>query len=139
MTVKDFLRQYRAAQYKVELLRRDLSELEAMAEGTAIAQDGQPRGTERSDPAGNLATRIADLRATIEWKMLEAMEIRSEIMAVAEQLKDSDLFRIVYLRYLAPDRTTWEEIAEDIHLSLRQTHRKHGEALVELEGVLIKS
>lgn len=85
--------------------------------------DGQalPRAVERVEKA----------RQALEAQLLLCDDLHAEIMAVLLRLEDPDDYEVLNLRYL--HFKTWESIAAEMQLCLRQVYRRHRHAVDELE------
>ena len=136
MKAKDFLRQYKSAQHRADMCRKEyeLEMLKIDAIGSTLAGDGQPHGSGVSRKTEDKALRLAD--KALEWKMaeLDALEKRQEVFAVIDQVGGIE-GRVLYDRYILS--MTWEKLAEDCDRSERWCRtRLHSRALQIVSRIL---
>ena len=92
--------------------------------------DGMPHGTDVADKVGNISAKIADLTGEID----RLHERRDELMAVLESLPP-DEYGALHRHYIRG--MTWEEVAEDMNVSVATAYRyrKSGLAMLERKDV----
>lgn len=131
-----FLNQYYILTKKIEILTKDIADIDEEISGITINLDGMPHGTDISDKTGNLAIKLADYHMERIKLRSRAWEKRKQITDTIEQLDNVNLVQILKLRYV--HHITWEKIAVEIDKSWTQTHRLHHMALQELAKILKK-
>lgn len=134
---KEFLERYRTADRKIRMLNDEIAKVEALANGSGIAIDGQPHGTATSDKVATAATAAADLKEKLSAWLFEQEKIKREIIDVLAEIKDGNQLLVLRLRYLSDDiAETWYNIAYCMQKSERQVQRIHGRALQEVEKII---
>lgn len=137
----------------VDKIRRELYELDDISL-SSVWGDGQPHSTVTSDPTGRKAVQLADkidarkdeLKTKLVKLEYEQIAMRSQLwskrMEIIEKLEgivtDEPMSKVYYqiliMRYVHGN--SWEQIAVDIHYTIRHTWRLHGEALRRMEQLL---
>lgn len=78
--------------------------------------------------------KLAEYEIEIEQRIDRLIDVKREINAGINQLKDWRLRMVLFERYLLG--RTWEQIAVDMHFSYQHVCRLHGRALIEMTEVL---
>lgn len=89
-----------------------------------------PRGGRQKD-LGDYISELEGIELSIKEKIREKNKKRVQIESAIMELEDgveSDIIRKRYIEF-----KEWEEICTDIGYSWKQTHRKHGNALVNIK------
>lgn len=134
---KEFLERYRTADRKIQMLADEIDKIESLAGGRAVSIDGQPHGNGTTDKVAIAATAAADLQEKLSAWLFEQEKTKREIINVLAELKDSNQFQVLRLRYLSDEmEETWFSIACVMNLSERQVQRIHGRALQEVEKII---
>lgn len=133
---RKFLNQYYNIKKELKMLDRDIEQLEEEADNINVRLDGMPRGTDTSDSTGKFATTLADYYMERIDKRNELWMKRREIVKVIEQVPKVDYVELLKLRYVQNMR--WEDIAHEMQVSWRHTHRMHRHALQEVGKILKK-
>lgn len=111
MSAKDFLRQARKLQERIDQLE----------EACSRVQSGSS----------------AQLSAQIERERDRLNGVRAEILAVVSQITDNTLATLLIAYYI--NGKTWEDVAEELHYSYRHVVRAlHPRALSSVEKILEK-
>lgn len=97
-----------------------------MATKITAGMDGMPHGTDVADKVGNIASKMAALSSEID--ALE--ERREKFMAVLESLPP-DEYGALHRHYIRG--MTWEEVAEDMNVSIATAYRYRKSGLDMLE------
>lgn len=133
---KRFLSQYYSMRKKIDMLDKDIEELEAEAESINVKMDGMPRSTNISDKTGRLATTLAEYYMNRIELRNDLWQKRKEIVDVIEHVENVDYQELLRLRYI--QNRKWENIAVELDKSWRHTHRMHRYALQEAGKILKK-
>lgn len=134
---KDRLRAYRMQKRELEQLRGLLDEIETSVYYPGAAQvSDMPRAPAR--PVGGSAQERAALRTMeIRDKYADKIaELQTECLIIeraVEAVPESTERLILRMRYL--QGLSWETIADDIGLTVRQITRRHGRALQMIKEV----
>ena len=130
---KEFLRRHEVSSLKIRALEEEITNLyESLLRSPT--NDGQPRGTGKSDSTGIMASKIADMREESEYLWQQQQRIRRDIERTLYQLEDADDFRVCWARYI--DLKDWQEIADGLDKTIRTAQRIHGRALLEVQKIL---
>lgn len=129
------MRQYEKAKRRVRRLEANYHELEEIAGAvkSPMDQDGQPKSFTITKPTEDKAIRLAEALTELEAAREEAEAILIGMYHVLDKI-DGVYGDILIDRYISLMR--WEDIADSIHYSLRQTHRLHQKAMEMLREIL---
>ena len=126
MTAKEFLRQARNADRRIDEATERLKRMRARLEAGRMSNlTGMPRGgaldwTETADRVIELEKRVnARIREMVRWKQAA--------MDAIDRVKEARLQEVLELYYL--DGYTWEQVAATMELDPRWVYRLHGKAL----------
>ena len=123
---KAFLKSYQRAKRGQLALMLELEELEAAAAFKGTGSDGMPRSRQPQDLSGIVA-RIAETEAKAAAARLAMQQdlvmVENAIMRVGPGYEREVLTR----RYIRGE--TWDQIAEEMHMTARHAQRYHGYAL----------
>lgn len=86
-----------------------LASLEAAATPRAQRLDGMPHAHGASDPTGNLAAEIADMRETVARRQTAVARSEEAVAAYIGTIEDSQTRMIFRLRYI--HGMTWKDVA----------------------------
>lgn len=75
--------------------------------------------------------KIVDLEEKIQKEINSLILLKTEILEKIHSLENVDHQSVLELRYLSYQ--TWEQIAEELHYSIRWIYKLHEKALQELE------
>ena len=127
---KEYLRQYTVHVRRVHRLTEEIAELrELKMSASAVANDGMPRGSDKSDLSGYVSKideMIRSLKNERGKRIMKFNDITRRIKTLENKNEDDVLF-YRYIRGMA----FWE-IAEKMMFSERHIHRIHGKALEHL-------
>lgn len=128
MTAKEYLRQYARAKTRAEIFKTEYEKEKNLIDTIRAAGsgDGTPSSGRISSPTEQKAIRLADKLTDYQNAELEALELKREILWMIELLQ-GDCATVLYERYI--NLKSWQEVADEIGYSLRQTHRFHQEGL----------
>ena len=130
---KERLRNYQTIKREREQLRHHLEELETALYYPKVQQlTGMPSNhVNGTNPQEDLAVRHIELQERYSAKLAELYD---EQLAIEQAIETLDGVKRQLLRYRYIDGLTWEEVCIRMNYSWRQTHRLHGEALLELRS-----
>lgn len=75
--------------------------------------------------------KIVDLEEKIKQEVHDLVMVKTDMLEKIHSLESVDYQSVLELRYLS--YRTWEQIAEEMHYSIRWIYKLHGKALQELE------
>lgn len=135
MTAKEYLKQYQEAARRAERLRSEYeNELILIDAVRSVSDnDGMPHGNGISKPTEDKAIRLADKALAYQTAALEAIRIRQQVFDLIETIP-GEHGAVLYERYV--NLKTWDEVAQSVGYSVRQTFRIHGEALDMVKDVI---
>jgi len=134
MTAKDYLRQVRTLDLKIESRTKEKEDLRERAmcvsavrtDGDKVTNSGSPETFE------GLIAKVADMEAEVDELVDEFVTLRHRIIGEIHGLEDPRYIQLLTLRYI--DYMNLDEIGEYMHYSYEHTRRLHGEALQEFES-----
>lgn len=127
MTAKQFLRQVRTIDRRIERDAEQLMRLRAKVEaGRSPVLTGMPRGGD-SDWTDTV-DRLITLQARYRERIRRACALKQAAMDAIERVEDARLRDVLELYYLCG--FTWEQVAEEMgYKDVRWVYRLHGRAL----------
>ena len=130
MTAKEFLRQARDADRRIDEAMERLDRMRAKLEAGRMSNlTGMPRGgavdwTETAD-------RGIELEKRVNARIREMVRQKQAAMDAIDRVEEARLREVLELYYL--DGFTWEQVAEQMELSDRHVKRLHGIALLRVK------
>ena len=132
--IKAKLYRYIDLTHERDQIAEQIRRLEAIAYTPgAPAKSGLPRKAAVSDPTGDRAARLLNLREAYAAKLDQAVQAITEIEQLIGTLSDPVERRLIRCRYL--EGKTWEQVCIEMNYSWRQVHRIHGRVLEKLARV----
>ena len=113
MTAREFLATVREAEQRIEVLERRIAYRQELGEDAV------------------------DLEAELETENREKLTHANEVMDVISHLRKADQQTVMMKRYV--DLKSWEEIAADMNIGVREVQKLHGRALPFLDELLANS
>lgn len=126
MTAKEFLRQIRTVDRRIEETAERLQRIRARLEAGRMSNlSGMPRGsgfdwTETAD-------RVIELERRLQAQISEMCRQKQAAIEAIDRVEEARLREVLELYYL--DGYTWEQVAERMELDKRWVYRLHGKAL----------
>ena len=124
MTIKEWLRQYRAALIMAERCFQELDKADVLIRSPEMT--GMPRGNNERDLADVVAMRERIYKRAEEARR-KALVLMDEIQEAIDKVPSMEHRTLLTLRYISCLR--WDDIAVCMCYSVRQVHRMHGAAL----------
>lgn len=130
MTAKEFLRQARDADRRIDEAMERLERMRAKLEAGRMSNlTGMPRGggadwTETAD-------RVIELEKRVNARIREMVRQKQAAMDAIDRVEEARLREVLELYYL--DGYTWEQVAEQMDMSDRHVKRLHGIALLRVK------
>ena len=140
MTAKQYLRQIRAQNRRIDSLIAEKDRLTAIAEGVSgMSYDSIKVQSARVTP-GNRQTdavcKLCDLEERITYEIDRYVDMREDAVRTIDMLPQGAERELLRYRYLCG--LTWEKIAERMNYEVRQIYRLHGRALQHIEDYIPK-
>lgn len=133
MTVKEYLRQYEAAERIARRLKTEYDEQVLMIDNIKSPSntDGMPHGSGISNRTEQSALRLLETAERYKNAEVEALKKRQQVFNLIWNVPGVK-GDILYERYI--NLKNWDQVADSVHYSLQHVHRLHGEVLLELKN-----
>ena len=127
---KEFLSQYRAIKRQIKRIELYIEEIRESETSISIKYDDMPHAHNKTD--------LSDYVAKVDEKLMKLMELKDKkadlldtIMNAVNGMEDEAEKDVIVYRYIR--EMSWEDIANNIGYSVKQTCRIHGNALEHIE------
>ena len=130
MTSKEYLKQAFRVHDLIRSNKKELHELEMLSvslPGTDYSKDRVKAGSSSDANYTEIIAKIDILERLIKAEIDELLALKIEIRNVICSIKNDEERLILKYRYIS--FYTWENIADELNLSLRTVHRIHSDAL----------
>ena len=135
MTVKKFLNQAYRLDQRIQSKIEQLDSLNALATKASSTLSHMPKNPNKATSTmENTICKIIDLQHEINEDIDRLVDLKTEIVAAIKSVENREYQTLLEKRYLCFE--TWEQIAVDMHYSLRWIHILHGKALNDLARLL---
>ncbi|GHU52881.1 hypothetical protein AGMMS49975_09670 [Clostridia bacterium] len=131
MTARRYLEQVRGIKIRLGAMHEQLECLRSATECITQQYSDMPRSTTK-----NINKSEDAIISVLEWeeKMKAEVNRLAEINLNISKVSSPLLQSLLVKRYVVGNKPpTWEEIANELYISLRGIHRLHDEALSEIE------
>lgn len=133
MTAKEYLKQIRSIALTVKRIQGDLEKLKTDAESVSINLDGMPHVAGNNDRLVRLAIKMSEYNTMLQQELAALLDERVKADKIIKTLPPKQ--QTVLVEYYFHVKT-WEQIAEEMDISVRHCHRVHGNALYNFDKVL---
>ena len=133
MTAKEYLKQIRSIALTVKRIQGDLEKLKTDAESVSINLDGMPHATGNNDRLVRLAIKMSEYNTMLRQELAALLDERIKADEIIKTLPPKQ--QTVLVEYYFHVKT-WEQIAEEMDISVRHCHRVHGNALYNFDKAL---
>jgi DNA-directed RNA polymerase specialized sigma subunit len=132
MTAKQYLSQIRRIKMRVAALSEQLACMKEVAGLASSVLSDIPHSPNR-----NIHKLENEVIKQIEWeeKIQSELNLLEEINSTIAAVADPTLHTLLVKRYV--DGETWEKIATELFISIRQVYRFHDDALAEIEKLAV--
>lgn len=135
MDAKTFLNQIALYDAHINSKIEELDRLKALRlKVTATLKADVVSHSGNADKIGDATAKIIDLERELNADIDAYVDKKREIEAVIQCIKDADQVNVIRKRYMLNE--PWEQIAYELHCSLRHATRIHGYALKSVEKLL---
>ena len=135
MTVKEFLNQAYRLDQRIQSKIEQLDSLNALATKASSTLSHMPKNPNKATSTmENTICKIIDLQHEINEDIDRLVDLKTEIVAAIKSVENREYQTLLEKRYLCFE--TWEQIAVDMHYSLRWIHILHGKAFNDLGRIL---
>jgi len=128
-TAKEYLSQPRRVDIKLKAMAEQLERLKSAAEYVGVQYSDMPRPARNIHRSEDAMVRVMDMEKRIDAEFIRL----AEISATIEQVRDPLLYTLLVKRYLTGD--AWQDIADDMSVSISHLYRLHNDALDEIENL----
>ena len=137
MNAKEYLLRIKKAECLIKNKREQINCLRNTLQYRGVSYDnpGVQGGLRQTE--ADLISKVVDFEQEVLNEIKTLIDLKKEIMGFVDQIDDPNLVDLLYRRYFMFQ--TWEKVAEEQRISIRQVHRRHGEALKKLQNILDKS
>lgn len=135
MTAKEYLKQIRGIALTVKRIQGDLEKLKTDAESASINLDGMPHATGNNDRLVRLAIKMSEYNTVLQEELTALLDERVKADKIIKTLPPKQ--QTVLVEYYFHVKK-WEQIAEEMDISVRHCHRIHGNALYNFDKALKK-
>lgn len=130
MTAKEFLRMARGVDRRIDRATERVERLRARLEAGRLNQiTGMPRGG-NSDWT-ETADKLIELEQIVNARVREMCKVKRLAMEAIEAVEEMRYREVLELYYL--DGFTWEQVAEQMHYTVRNVTNLHGKALLKIK------
>ena len=130
-TPKEYLRQLRTAEIKIEQKEEELERLKSSLESISTGTDSERVQTTPRDKVSEDVPQMVDLKREIESDIKALLILKNKIINEIQSMDNPVYINILYKRYV--QYKSLEEIAVEMSYSYRQILRLHGLALQEFK------
>ena len=130
-TPKEYLRQLRTAEIKIEQKEEELERLKSSLESISTGTDSERVQTTPRDKVSVDLPQMVDLKREIESDIKALLILKNKIINEIQSMDNPVYINILYKRYV--QYKSLEEIAVEMSYSYRQILRLHGLALQEFK------
>ena len=126
-TPKEYLRQLRTAEIKIEQKEEELERLKSSLESISAGTDSERVQTTPRDRLSEEVTHIVDLEEEINEDLGAMLMLRNKIINEIQSMDNPVYINILYKRYV--QYKSLEEIAVEMNYSYTRLRHLHGRAL----------
>ncbi len=130
----EFLSRYKEIDGEINRLCEELSVWRARVTKITPTYSALPKGGQQDDRLQSAIEKIVELEEQINAEIDTLQEARKEITRAVCTVRDSNLRKLLVLRYLnRKEDLTWEQIASRMNYAPRQIFRLHTQALESIK------
>ena len=134
LQTKEYLRQAYRLNELIKSNRQELNELRDMSDcvsGIDYSKEKVSSGSVGDAGFTNVVGKIIDLEKAIEAEIDELVSLKLEIRKVINKVSNNEERLLLKHRYL--NYMTWENICDEMDVSMRTAHRIHSAALAHVK------
>ena len=138
MTAKDYLRQLKNLEIKIDQRRQERDRLiaEAMGNNSPKLTVDKVQASGAGDQMGDKLADAADIQREVEWLITKLISDRHRIIGEIHTLTDARYIQILYLHYVEAEIMIKPN---GKHYSYDHIASLHGMALQEFDRIILKS
>lgn len=130
MTVKEWLNKGRKINIELQQLREERKQAFDLACNCTSCPSGEKVQSSQRNTTDMKYAAYTEYASIIDQKEFELLVHRSRMRRMINMLDNSTYRALLTARYI--NCKTWEQIAEDMHYTVRNIYILHGEALKQL-------
>lgn len=135
MTAKEYLSQARYLDSRINAKIQQVTALKDLATKCTSTLSKTPRSqSQNTSPMEVAICKIIDLENEINSDIDNLVDLKREIVGVIKAVKNEEYQTLLEKRYLC--FTTWEQIALEMHYSVKWIHKLHERALCVADKLL---
>ena len=135
MTVQEWLNRGRDIDKAINSIRREKEKALAAAVNSVAGTNGQTVQVTRRNTSEDKFIKYASYSEQLEQYEKDLIDIKSEIAAAIQKVKNPTLYTVLFQRYVEFKR--WEEIALDMNYSyVHVVHNLHPKALAVISKIV---
>lgn len=134
MQAKQYLKQAYRLNELIQCNQQELADLRLLSDSIPGIDYSKDRvQTSPSGDAGftNIVAKIIELENAINTDIEKMLSLKLEIRTVINEVQDNEEKLLLKLRYL--NFMSWEDICDEINVSMRTAHRIHAAALANVK------
>ena len=136
MSAKQYLRQAYRLNELIQSNQRELDELHDLSTnlpGTDYSKDKVQTSNSNDASYTQIVAKIIELEKVIKEDIEKMLSLKLEIRTVINEVNDNEEKLLLKYRYLS--FMSWEEICDEMNVSMRTAHRIHSLALQKVDTV----
>lgn len=131
MTPKEYLKQARCLDVRINNKLEQLESLNALAQKATSALNGMPRQLGRPNSGmADIIAKIVDLQEEIDKDIDMLIDLKRDILTAVNAVERLEYRLVLESRYL--HFRTWQEIADTLGCNIRHIYRLHDAALKKI-------
>jgi seryl-tRNA synthetase len=135
---KNYLKQIRMYDAKIESLMEELARVKAMATKVTTAISGETvSGSKNPDKMTDVVAKIIKLQEELNGYVDKFVDMKQEAIKLLSKVENPIYYQVLHSRYIL--YKTWEQIACDMDFTYQWVCQLHGRALQEFGGILEKT
>lgn len=134
MTAKEYLSRYVNCERRIESKLEKITELKDKAISISVNFGEKVQTSKQANGREKIISMYMDMQNDIQNEIKKLRAILKNISDVISSLDNEDQKEILERRYI--NNQGFPDIAEEMHISLRQIFRIHGKALEKIQFIL---
>lgn len=131
--VKEYLRRYGRVKKIIKVYELEMEEFRTAKMNPSLIYDDMPHAHDPKD-LSDYAARLDEMYNKVRCAQEQATDILTETIDTINSLEDANEREVLIERYILSKQ--WEDVAKEVGYSWKQTHRIHGNALMNLKEIL---
>lgn len=133
---KRYLQQIRILDIRIDTKLNELEHLKEMVMKVTPTLSGMTiSGTGNQDKLGDTVSRIVDLENEIDEDIDKFVDKKREVSSILDGISNADQLQVLHKRYVQYKK--WEQISEELGMTVRNVTYIHGSALKSVEDLIL--